>query len=77
MLSFATVGATDTPTIWPTDPGHREAIDTLLDMAAAEHRWGDQSRAVDLLENVERIVGRLPQPYERIRRRCRESFRRP
>jgi hypothetical protein len=59
------------PPIWPSDPDHRDAIDTLLLMAEAEDRWGDPSRAVDLLENVERIVGALPQPYERIRRRCR------
>jgi hypothetical protein len=59
------------PPSWPADPGHREAIDTLLEMAAAEERWGDPSRAVDLLESVERIVGSLPQPYERLRRRCR------
>jgi hypothetical protein len=59
--------------VWPSDPEHRDAIDTLLLMAEAEDRWGEASRAVDLLENVERIVGTLPQPYERIRRRCRDA----
>jgi len=58
------------PPLWPSDPGHREAIDTLLVMAEAEDRWGDQHRAGLLLDNVEQIVGKLPQPYERIRRRC-------
>jgi hypothetical protein len=61
------------PPAWPSDPGHREAIDTLLDMAEAEDRWGEPSRAVDLLESVERIVGTLPQSYERLRRRCRDA----
>ncbi len=61
-----------TPT-WPADPDHREAIDTLLLMAAAEDRWGESRRAVDLLDNVEQIVGSLPRPYERIRSRCRGS----
>jgi hypothetical protein len=60
-------------TSWPTDPGHREAIDTLLVMAEAEDRWGERERAVDLLDHVERIVGRLPSPYERLRRRCRRD----
>jgi hypothetical protein len=59
--------------MWPADPGHREAIDTLLEMAEAEDRWGEPSRAVDLLESVEQIVGTLPQPYERLRRRCRDA----
>jgi hypothetical protein len=58
---------------WPADPGHREAIDTLLVMAEAEDRWGERERAVDLLDHVERIVGRLPSPYERLRRRCRRD----
>jgi hypothetical protein len=56
---------------WPTDAGHREAIDTLLVMAEAEDRWGESRRAVDLLDNVEQIVGVLPQPFERMRSRCR------
>lgn len=60
-----------TPT-WPADPGHREAIDTLLLMAEAEDRWGEQRRALDLLDNVAQIVGTLPRPYERIRTRCRD-----
>jgi hypothetical protein len=58
------------PPRWPSDPGHREAIDTLLEMAAAEDRWGESRRAIDLLDNVERIVGALPRPYERMRSRC-------
>ena len=64
---------TPPPPVWPADPGHREAIDTLLDMAEAEDRWGEPIRALDLLDNVEQIVGTLPQPYERIRRRCRDA----
>jgi hypothetical protein len=62
------------PPAWPTDPGHREAIDTLLVMAEAEDRWGERHRAVDLLDNVERIVGTLPRPYERMRKRCRSAL---
>jgi hypothetical protein len=61
--------AVETPG-WPADEGHREAIDTLLVMAAAEDRWGEPRRALDLLDNVEQIVGKLPHPYERMRRRC-------
>jgi hypothetical protein len=45
-------------------------------MAEAEDRWGEAARAVDLLENVERIVGTLPQQYERILRRCLDTARR-
>jgi hypothetical protein len=57
------------PPAWPADPGHREAIDTLLVMAEAEDRWGDSSRAVQLLDNVEQIVGELPDPYRAMRSR--------
>jgi hypothetical protein len=64
------MSAAGQPPRWPSDPGHREAIDTLLEMAAAEDRWGESRRAVDLLDNVERIVGSLPRPYERMRSRC-------
>jgi hypothetical protein len=60
---------------WPADPDHRDAIDTLLVMAAAEDRWGEPRRAVDLLDNVEQIVGVLPRSYERLRTRCREGCR--
>jgi len=67
------VSAVAPPTAWPTDPDHREAIDTVLEMAEAEHRWGEPSRAVDLLESVERIVGALPQRYEQLRRQCRDA----
>jgi hypothetical protein len=59
---------------WPADAGHREAIDTLLVMAEAEDRWGETRRAVDLLDNVEQIVGVLPQPYELMRGRCRDAI---
>jgi hypothetical protein len=62
---------------WPTDPGHREAIDTLLSMARAEERWGEGRRAVELLDSVERIVGALPQPYEQMRGRCRATAFQP
>jgi len=61
------------PPSWPADPEHREAIDTLLLMAEAEDRWGEPTRAVLLLENVEQIVGTLPHHYEHLRRRCREA----
>jgi hypothetical protein len=64
------VSATIQTPAWPADPGHRDAIDTLLLMAEAEDRWGESRRAIDLLDNVERIVGTLPSPYERIRSRC-------
>jgi hypothetical protein len=55
------------PPCWPSDPDHREAIETLLAMAVSEHRWGEPRRARSLLSNVEAIVGELPQPYARIR----------
>jgi hypothetical protein len=58
-------------TAWPADPEHREAIDTLLVMAAAEDRWGECARAADLLDRVEQIIGALPQDYEQMRLRCR------
>jgi hypothetical protein len=61
------------PPSWPTDPDHREAIDTLLTMAAAEDRWGETRGAIRLLDNVERIVGTLPRPYQRMRSRCRSA----
>lgn len=61
------------PPLWPSDPDHREAVDTLLVMAEAEARWGESRRAVELLDNVERIVGALPPPFERMRRRCDPS----
>lgn len=67
------VGAIIKPASWPDDPGHREAIDMVLDMAESEDRWGEPSRAVALLDNVERIVGPLPRPYERMRWRCQEA----
>jgi hypothetical protein len=59
------------PPLWPSDPEHCEAIDTLLVMAEAEDRWGERSRAADLLDSVERIIGTLPHAYEQIRSRCR------
>lgn len=55
---------------WPADPGHRDAIDTILSMADSAQRWGEPSRAVVLLDNVEQIVGALPAPYEQLRWRC-------
>jgi hypothetical protein len=58
---------------WPADPEHCDAIDTLLVMAAAEDRWGQPRRALDLLANVEQIVGTLPPDYERLRLRCRRD----
>jgi hypothetical protein len=42
-------------------------------MAEAEDRWGEPLRAIDLLDNVEEIVGALPRPYERLRWRCRDA----
>jgi hypothetical protein len=59
------------PPLWPADPEHREAIDTLLVMAEAEDRWGELRRAVDLLDSVEQIIGTLPHGYEQMRTRCR------
>jgi hypothetical protein len=59
------------PPIWPADPEHRDAIDTLLVMAEAEDRWGERNRAADLLDSVERIIGTLPHHYEQMRSRCR------
>jgi hypothetical protein len=59
------------PPVWPADPEHREAIDTLLVMAEAEHRWGERARAADLLDSVEQIIGTLPHPFEQMRSRCR------
>ena len=67
------MSSTTQPPAWPTDPGHRDAIDTLLLMAASEHRWGEPRRALDLLDNAEQIVGTLPRPYERLRSRCRSQ----
>lgn len=55
------------PPAWPADPEHREAIDTLLVMAAAEDRWGEPRRAVDLLDRVEQIIGTLPSAYDELR----------
>lgn len=61
------------PPSWPSDPGHREAVDTLLVMAEAEARWGESRRAVELLDSVEQIVGALPAAYQRMRSRCHSS----
>jgi hypothetical protein len=55
---------------WSADVGHTEVIDALLSMAESEHRWGDSPRALHLLNNVERIVGSLPEAYEHLRTRC-------
>ena len=59
------------PPVWPADPEHREAIDTLLVMAEAEDRWGERARAADLLDSVEQIIGTLPLAFEQMRSRCR------
>ena len=59
------------PPVWPADPEHREAIDTLLVMAEAEDRWGERARAADLLDSVEQIIGTLPHAFEQMRSRCR------
>jgi hypothetical protein len=59
------------PPIWPADPEHRDAIDTLLVMAEAEDRWGERVRAADLLDSVEQIIGTLPHGFEQMRSRCR------
>jgi hypothetical protein len=58
---------------WPQDAGHDDVIETLLTMAEAEHRWGDSPRALQLLDNVERIVGTLPDAAKRLRSRCRRD----
>jgi hypothetical protein len=65
------VSTTAYPPRWPADPDHREAIDTVLQMAESADRWGDRDRAVTLLDNVEQIVGELPRPFEQLRWRCR------
>lgn len=62
----------DTPG-WSADVGHSEVIDALLSMAESEHRWGDAPRALHLLDNVERILGALPEAYEHLRMRCRRD----
>ena len=68
---MSAVTTTLTTPAWPTDPEHRDAIDTLLVMAEAEDRWGERRRAAHLLDNVEQIVGVLPGRYERMRTSCR------
>ena len=68
---MSVVTTTPTTPAWPTDPEHRDAIDTLLVMAEAEDRWGERRRAARLLDNVEQIVGVLPGQYERMRTTCR------
>jgi hypothetical protein len=65
------VTLTAEPPVWPADPEHREAIDTLLVMAEAEDRWGERARATDLLDSVEQIIGTLPPGFEQMRSRCR------
>lgn len=45
-------------------------------MAEAEDRWGDAGRALHLLDNVEQIVGELPQPYQHMQSRCRDDSHR-
>jgi hypothetical protein len=71
------VTAAAPPPYWPADPGHREAIDTLLTMAEAEDRWGETRRAAELLDNVEQIMGTLPQPFAQMQRRCRGTHSAP
>jgi hypothetical protein len=67
------VGAgAETPS-WRQDAGHDDVIEMLLAMAEAEHRWGDSPRALQLLDNVERIVGTLPDEAKRLRSRCRRD----
>jgi hypothetical protein len=66
-----------TPPSWSEGSGHDEVIETLLAMAEAEHRWGDSPRALHLLGHVERIVGTLPERYQRLRSRCLREAGRP
>lgn len=75
--SLSSVSATAKPPEWPADPGHREAIETLLVMAESDARWGDPRHALDLLDQVETIVGPLPQRYEHVRTRCRSAVEEP
>jgi hypothetical protein len=42
-------------------------------MAEAEARWDEPRRAVELLDNVERIVGTLPPAYDRMRSLCHDA----
>ena len=62
-----------TPSGSDEDAGRDDVIETLLAMAESEHRWGDSPRALHLLDNVERIVGPLPDAYQRLRSRCRRD----
>ena len=72
-LPFAAVVTTAEPPSWSEGTGHDEVIETLLAMAGSEHRWGDCSRALHLLDHVERIIGALPEADQRLRSRCRSD----
>jgi hypothetical protein len=65
------VGTSAPPAGWSEGADHDEVIETLLAMAESEHRWGDSPRALALLDHVERIVGTLPDAYQRLRADCR------
>ena len=69
-LSFVERGTSEL--IWPSDPDHREAVETLLLMAEGEHRSGQARQATRLLHGAERIVGRLPERYARLRTQIAE-----
>ena len=45
------------------------ALEILLLMADADARWSEYDRALDLLDEVEHLVGRLPAEYEMKRNR--------
>jgi hypothetical protein len=62
---------------WPSDPGHRDAIETLLLMAESEDRWGERGQVAHLLDSVEQIVGALPRRYQRMRSRCSSGSQPP
>jgi hypothetical protein len=61
------------PPGWPADPGHRDALETVLAMAAAEQRWGENHQALRLLDSVERSLGDLPQRYRSVQTRARSA----
>jgi hypothetical protein len=46
------------------DPDHVAALDILLLLADAGARWQEYERALDLLEEVEAVAGRLSPEYE-------------
>lgn len=63
----------EVPGAGAADPGHREAIDTLLSIVGAENRYGEGRLRPERLDSVEQIMGALPQPSEQMPGRCRAT----